>query len=136
MLKAWLPIPSLSKTIILFFVMSAIFLGIGIPMLILSNNIVEVTVGYDSACSENAINCTLTFTIPQTMNSPVSVFYELNNYYQNHRLYASSISYKQLKGDTLSLSEVNYPLPRHKRYASRSLRMLISKCQCPSMAVL
>ena len=42
MLKAWLPVPTLSKTIILFFVMSAIFLGIGIPMIILSDNIVEI----------------------------------------------------------------------------------------------
>jgi len=40
MLKAWLPVPTLTKTITLFYIMSAIFLGVGIPMLILTNNIV------------------------------------------------------------------------------------------------
>jgi hypothetical protein len=40
MLKAWQPVPTLTKTIILFFIMAAIFLGIGIPMMILSTDIV------------------------------------------------------------------------------------------------
>ena len=44
MLKAWLPIPTLTKTIILFYAVSVIFLAIGIPMAILSNNIIEVIV--------------------------------------------------------------------------------------------
>ena len=48
MLKAWLPVPSLTKTIVLFFIMATIFLGIGIPMIVLSNNIVEVRVDYDN----------------------------------------------------------------------------------------
>ena len=97
MLKAWLPIPSLSKTIFLFFLMSLIFLGIGIPMLILSNTIVDVVVNYDS-CAAGATNCTLELKVPQVMEAPVFVYYELDNYYQNHRLYANSISYKQLGG--------------------------------------
>ena len=65
MLKAWLPIPSLTKTIVLFFIMTVIFLGIGIPMIILSNNIVETTTNeYGSLCSTNQTNCAVTFTIP------------------------------------------------------------------------
>lgn len=60
MLKAWLPVPTLTKTITLFFIMSAIFLGIGIPMIIMSNQIVEVRARYDNVCSINN-NCTLTF---------------------------------------------------------------------------
>jgi hypothetical protein len=39
MLRAWLPVPTLAKTIILFFIMGVIFLGVGIPMLILSGQI-------------------------------------------------------------------------------------------------
>lgn len=37
MFRAWLPIPTLNKTITLFFVISAVFIGLGIPMIILSN---------------------------------------------------------------------------------------------------
>ena len=39
------------------------------------------------------------------MLGPVYVYYELNNYYQNHRLYAKSLSDPQLKGNTISKSE-------------------------------
>lgn len=39
MLKAWQPVPSLTKTIIMFFILALIFLGLGIPMLILSQDI-------------------------------------------------------------------------------------------------
>jgi hypothetical protein len=39
MLKAWQPVPTLTKTIVLFFIMALIFLGIGIPMIILSKGL-------------------------------------------------------------------------------------------------
>ncbi len=51
MLKAWQPVPTLTKTIVLFFMMSLVFLGIGIPMLILSNDIVEYRFQYDNVCT-------------------------------------------------------------------------------------
>ena len=35
--RAWLPVPSLNKTIILFFAISIIFIALGIPMIILSS---------------------------------------------------------------------------------------------------
>lgn len=106
MLKAWLPVPTLSKTITLFFIMSAIFLGIGIPMTIMSNQIIEVRARYDNMCSINS-NCTLNFQIPSTMQAPVFFYYELNNYYQNHRLYATSVSVEQLGGSQPGVSEVS-----------------------------
>ena len=40
------------------------------------------------------------------MVGPVFVYYELHNYYQNHRLYTNSISYPQLGGSLLSVSDV------------------------------
>eukprot|EP00826_Nyctotherus_ovalis_P003224 TRINITY_DN1064_c0_g1_i24.p1 TRINITY_DN1064_c0_g1~~TRINITY_DN1064_c0_g1_i24.p1 ORF type:complete len:220 (+),score=29.21 TRINITY_DN1064_c0_g1_i24:91-750(+) len=39
------------------------------------------------------------------MKGPVHVYYELNNFYQNHRQYAKSISKDQLKDDGLDLSD-------------------------------
>lgn len=52
-------------------------------------------------------NCTLTFDIPFTMQSPVFFYYELNNFYQNHRLYAASVSKDQLAGNIIGYSDVN-----------------------------
>jgi len=39
MMKAWQPVPTLTKTIIMFFILSAIFLGIGVAMIVLSKNL-------------------------------------------------------------------------------------------------
>jgi hypothetical protein len=126
MLKAWLPVPTLTKTIVLFFAMGIIFTGVGIPMLILTNNIVEVTVNYDDTCLSTATNCPITFTIPQTMYEPVFVYYEMHNYYQNHRLYTKSVSYDQLKGNSISLSAVFLDLCRLNLIARLSSPTLIS----------
>ena len=34
------------------------------------------------------------------MEGPVYVYYELSNFYQNHRRYVKSLSFKQLQGNT------------------------------------
>ena len=49
--------------------------------------------------------CTLTLTIPTDMTAPVFFYYQLNNYFQNHRLYARSVSVKQLLGYDISVSD-------------------------------
>lgn len=51
MLKAWQPVPSLTKTIVMFFLLSAVFLGLGIPMLILSQDINDQMIRYDNECT-------------------------------------------------------------------------------------
>jgi hypothetical protein len=40
------------------------------------------------------------------MVAPIYVYYQLEYYYQNHRMYASSVNQKQLVGNIVSLSEV------------------------------
>lgn len=123
MFRAWLPIPTLTKTITLFFIISAIFMGIGIPMIILSNQIIEVTVDYDSTCKTN--NCTVSFSIPQAMQAPIFVYYELDNYYQNHRMYANSVSQKQLVGDIETYTDVFILSFRSQLFVIQLLQMLI-----------
>lgn len=83
--------------------MSAIFLAIGIPMITLSNNIVDVTVDYDQQCFSSP--CNVPFTISQKMVGPVFVYYELHQFFQNHRLYAKSVDFDQLKGSTISVDD-------------------------------
>jgi hypothetical protein len=39
------------------------------------------------------------------MVAPIFVFYQLDGYYQNHRLYSSSISLDQLQGINISASQ-------------------------------
>ena len=109
MMKAWQPVPTLTKTIIMFFILSAIFLSIGIVMIILSKNLSESLFRYDMICSDIQF-CTVNFEVTDLLQAPVFVYYEIHNFYQNHRLYASSFSYDQLTGETISESTVKIPI--------------------------
>jgi len=40
------------------------------------------------------------------MDGPVFVYYQLDNFYQNHRRYVKSRDYKQLMGETRTTTEI------------------------------
>ena len=61
MLKAWQPVPTLTKTIIMFTILAIIFLSLGIPMIVLSTGIIENSVRYDDKCSIGQNDCTINF---------------------------------------------------------------------------
>lgn len=54
------------------------------------------------ACKINSAGagttCTLSFTATEDMNAPVYVYYQLSNFYQNHRRYVKSYYKSQLLG--------------------------------------
>ncbi|OAQ70635.1 CDC50 family protein [Pochonia chlamydosporia 170] len=50
--------------------------------------------------------CVLQFTIPEDMGAPVLFYYQLTNFYQNHRRYAESCDIQQLKGDARSYGDI------------------------------
>jgi hypothetical protein len=50
--------------------------------------------------------CTIEIDIEDKIPSPVYFYYEIENYYQNHRIYVKSRSSKQLAGNELSSSEI------------------------------
>lgn len=94
------------------------FLLIGVPFIIIgyvlktaSDGVVEYVVQYDgagtseaqySACHiDNGTQsrmCSVTISVAAKMAPPVYVYYQLDNFYQNHRRYVKSRSDKQLAG--------------------------------------
>jgi hypothetical protein len=58
--------------------------------------------------------CFIQFDIPEDIGPPVFLYYQLTNFYQNHRRYVSSVNSGQLLGQALSASNINgsscYPL--------------------------
>ncbi|KDO22526.1 hypothetical protein SPRG_11708 [Saprolegnia parasitica CBS 223.65] len=46
----------------------------------------------------SAHSCILRFTLDQDMKAPIYVYYQLDNFYQNHRRYVASRSDEQLRG--------------------------------------
>lgn len=54
--------------------------------------------------------CLITFEIDEDMKAPVYVYYQLDNFYQNHRRYVASRSDAQLRGDASASTSDCSPL--------------------------
>ena len=107
-LPAWRPVPTITSTTITFVSFGVIFIIIGIIILIYSNKIHEVSIRYDTECTSTEENsqCETTIKIDKKIEKDVMVYYQINNFYQNHRRYVKSKSDDQLKGKTVSLKSI------------------------------
>lgn len=47
-------------------------------------------------------DCTFTFELTETLDKPY-LYYEIENFYANHRKFVKSRNYKQLRGNVISL---------------------------------
>jgi len=102
-LPAWRPVPSIGTTIAIFLGFGVVFIIIGVIVLIYSNDIYELTIPYAPGnCADNQKICTVDFNITQDLNSTVMFYYQLTNFYQNHRRYVKSKSNDQLLGQDLT----------------------------------
>lgn len=108
-LRAWQPVPTLLSTVIIFIVIGIIFIAFGVALLILSNNIVEVKFQYDgdTPITSPASTYNVPFVITETMKAPVFVYYELDNFYQNHRRYLKSRDSDQLNGQIKTVDQLD-----------------------------
>lgn len=55
----------------------------------------------------NKTTCTVSFTVAEKMEQPVYLYYQLENFYQNHRRYVQSRSDAQLRGEIKSGSALD-----------------------------
>lgn len=82
----------------MYLVISFSLLLVGAIVLGMANNINTYRLRYDDQCS-GITSCTVNFTPDVTLESP-NIYYEIDNFYGNHRNYVKSISYSQLRGNT------------------------------------
>ncbi len=115
-IKAWNPILDPLYVIVGLFIIGVAFVPTGIEIVKMSNQVVEITKTYDSFyeekidstldCSIEGFNenksCTIEFEIEEDMEGPILVYYEIENFYQNHREYTTS-------RDDAQVSFLNYP---------------------------
>jgi hypothetical protein len=107
-LPSWQPIMTPLKVVIAFLAIGVAFVPTGVSLMKESDTIYESSIVYDSKgktdvdCKITQANegkvCTATFNFNQKVKGPLYVYYELTNFYQNHRTYVSSIDYAQLNG--------------------------------------
>ncbi|XP_062096828.1 putative ALA-interacting subunit 2 isoform X3 [Humulus lupulus] len=110
-LPACKPVLTPAWVIATFFVISVVFIPTGFITLRASRSVVEIVDRYDADCvpeefkinkvayiKDNSIpkNCTRLIKINKHMKAPIYIYYQLDNYYQNHRRYVKSRSDRQL----------------------------------------
>ena len=125
------PIPTVNSTVGIFSCFGIVFLVLGIVITSINAKIIEVGEGellhYETTCGEidySRMNanyvysshknyCTLNFELKEDMTAPIYFFYNLDNFYQNHRRYLKSKFAKQLAGETIKENKAKsdcYPI--------------------------
>lgn len=111
-LSAWQPSFSPQCVVSSFVAFGVIFISIGVAVIVASDHVVELTFRYDhlqtchwfdqnstdNACSPIVMN----FSLPTTVKAPITLYYELSGYYQNHRRYAKSKNDAQNYGSVVT----------------------------------
>ncbi|KAL9409975.1 hypothetical protein AB3S75_048238 [Citrus x aurantiifolia] len=110
-LPACKPILTPKWVILTFLVVGIAFVPIGITSLLASHDVVEIVDRYETDCipvanrtnkvafiqSNASKTCTRQITVTKHMKQPIYVYYQLDNFYQNHRRYVKSRNDEQLK---------------------------------------
>jgi len=106
---------------ILLLIVGLLFLLIGILLFTSSSSIVELKLRYDEIedCKVGSAEtgykqCTFNLEVEKEMKLPIYVYYELTNFYQNHRVYIQSLSQNQLLGTSVGPDEFCQPLLKDK----------------------
>lgn len=67
----------------------------------------DVCYGVDCAINVSTPVCHVQFYVPDALQPPVLLYYQLTNFYQNHRRYVKSFDQSQLAGQALDASAIN-----------------------------
>ncbi len=116
-MKAWNPILDPVWVIAALIIIGAAFVPTGFELLKISDRVVEMIKTYDSHdaelitegldCAIDVPNenkaCTIEFNVEKDMEPPILVYYEIDNFYQNHREYTTSRDDEQVQYDSCSV---------------------------------
>ncbi|XP_027199723.2 LOW QUALITY PROTEIN: cell cycle control protein 50A-like [Dermatophagoides pteronyssinus] len=125
-LPAWQPILKPTSVLISFILFGLFCIVIGVVMFISNQKIQEIIIDYTDCHRINPITninqceycrdrwkfkwenceCLLNFTITESIDGPLFLYYSLNGFYQNHRRYVASIDRRQLMGEKRSLEQI------------------------------
>lgn len=118
-LPACKPILTPRWVISAFMVVSIVFIPIGVASLFASRDVVEIVDRYDDDCIPGSKSakisyikgpsdktCIRTLNVSKHMKAPIYIYYQLDNFYQNHRRYVKSRSDQQLRHNS-SANEVS-----------------------------
>lgn len=121
-LPGWRPLPTLSCITIIYLSFAVFFIIFGIIILVFTSQVKEIKVRYDNfGLCVNHTECEVSIHVTEKMKKPIMIYYQLNGFSQNHRVYMESKNDKQLKGEEVSKDdleksgECEYALFNHKK---------------------
>jgi hypothetical protein len=122
-LKGWQLRITLNGLIAIYFLIGSIFIPVGLYLLDVASSTFDMSKTYDSASgmeidchissNDEGLPCQITFNFTTDVISPLYIYYEIDNFYQNDARYVDSYSSGQLLGADLDYSQVYsecYPL--------------------------
>ena len=62
------------------------FIIFGLVFKGIAGNVTEIRLRYDDVCVNQTL-CIIDFTLPDDIQAPIFLYYELNSFYSNHKLY-------------------------------------------------
>lgn len=98
-LKSLTPKCDLKCALFCKFFLMITFLAFGIPIIIEANSVVQYKEEYTDCIPDNDNFCEFNMVINERIKSPVYIYYEIHNFYMNHRDFVKSRIYPQLKGE-------------------------------------
>lgn len=104
-LPAWRPVPTITSTTAIFVGFGVVYIVIGVIVLTYSAKIVEISKQYDDICTSQQ-SCNVPIEVTKEMEPPIMIYYQIDNFYQNHRRYVKSKSEAQLNGKYQELSVI------------------------------
>ena len=91
---------------IIYLCIGVIALVFGLVHFFLSKSLKEYEFQYDDNCTVLGKPCTLIIDISEDIKTPIYLYYQLTNVYQNNFMYSSSKSWDQIQGKFADLSDV------------------------------
>jgi hypothetical protein len=97
--------PTFRCAMLCYFIFAVILIVFGVLCLTQANAIHDLQIRYDDQCNGKTI-CTITFVPDNDLVNP-KLYYELDNFYANHRNFVKSRNYKQLRGNNLGAGDLS-----------------------------
>ena len=118
-LPGWRSTPSMFNSILFFFSLGILAIGIGLTIKIFSDEIITQEIVYNNETN-------VFFKLKKTMKGDIMVYYKVLNFYQNNRRFMNSRSEDQLKGINITLDEMKNRHECDPIITNRDLRINIS----------
>jgi hypothetical protein len=100
-LQSLTPKCNINCVLVFYTLLMMFFLVIGIPIILTGNEIYNFSYDYTQCSTDSEGYCYLNLNINKTIPGPVYFYYEIRNFYMNHRDFVKSRSFPQLRGENI-----------------------------------